>query len=254
MDHEGDREQGEDHTHGEDLPWPGDAQSPESIAQSRNHRSVAVFSSGPRLCVSTSVHGATIWSRRGATHRHETALEGHTIAARMACISCVPRLAVGGILLCGDRGLVKEGPMNPVAFLIDLVWVAPSVRRMASVKARATSTSPENTRSAPAWYREESQAHKPARARIRMLGFSSRASRMTSALADMPAALRMNSGPLSPALCKVSRWLTSPYIADTPASRRRCTVSRFSSMIIGAIPLSRSRRVTVCPTGRSLPR
>ena len=41
--------------------------------------------------VQHQVHGATIWSRLGATHRHETTLEGHTIAARMACISCLPR-------------------------------------------------------------------------------------------------------------------------------------------------------------------
>src|SRR5712691_8194817 len=92
--------------------------------------------------------------------------------------------------------------------------VAPSVRRMASVKARATSPSPENTHSAPAWYRAGRSRTYAERARTRMVGFSSRASRMTSALVRIPAALRMRLPALStPASCNVSRWLASPYTA-----------------------------------------
>ena len=35
------------------------------------------------------------------------------------------RLPGQSLLPCGDRGLVKEVPMDPVTFLIDLVWGGP---------------------------------------------------------------------------------------------------------------------------------
>src|SRR5712691_1649136 len=53
------------------------------------------------------------------------ALGPKTKASLRSCLPGVRRLFGQDILPCGDRGLVKEVPIDPVTFPIDLVWSGP---------------------------------------------------------------------------------------------------------------------------------
>ena len=53
----------------------------------------------------------------------------------------------------------------------------------------------------------------------------------------------------TPASARVALWVESPYTADRSSSRRRRTVSRFSSITVGSMSFSCSSRTSVRPTG-----
>src|SRR5262249_3523286 len=55
----------------------------------------------------------------------DSALGPQTRSSWRSCLPGMRRLSGQGLLRRGDRGLVKEVPMDPVAFLIDLVWGCP---------------------------------------------------------------------------------------------------------------------------------
>ena len=128
----------------------------------------------------------------------------------------------------------------------------PAGCRIASVSASATSPSPENTSSAPARAqgREIAQVGRSAPARW-MPGLISRDRRITSSLLGMSAVRIRLRAPSPRRLPPASRdgWRHRRRRA-TPSSRSRRTVSMFSSMTVGSMPLSRSSRSG--PAGRSV--